>query len=221
MLTCNNSDCYSFISLEDIAALENKKTQVDFSANEVIFKKGALNSHIFLIYSGYVKLHVEIGKTKQLNLIVAQKGDFISLSGLFNSNKYTYSASALTDTTLCILDKNTVYDILNKNIKFLLFITERAIGIENRLIDVVTNISSKQMRGKLATAIMYLTNEAYFQQNLTQYITRQDLADFANITVENAVSLLKEFERENIVELQGKNIHVLNPKLLNDISLKG
>jgi CRP/FNR family transcriptional regulator, polysaccharide utilization system transcription regulator len=220
-LYCDNSNCKSFLSQDEMAVLENKKSQVEFLANEVIFKQGALNPHIFLIYSGYVKVYIETGKTKRLNIYVAKKGDFISLSGLFNSNKHKYSASAFTDSTLCILDKKTVYDILNSNNRFLLFITAHAIETENRLIDVVTNISIKQMRGKLATALLYLTNEDYFQQNLTQYSTRQDLAEFAGITVENTVTLLKEFERDNIIELHGKKIKVLNSDLLLSISIKG
>ncbi len=221
VLHCNNSDCNNLLSNEEIAILENKKTQVEYAANEVICKQGALNSHIFLVHSGYIKVYIETGKTKRLCIFIAQKGDFISLSGMFNSNMYKYSASALTDSTLCILDKNTVYDILSKNNKFLLFITKRAVEIEDRLFDVVSTISIKQMRGKLATALLYLTNEEYFQQNLTQYTSRQDIADFASITVENTVALLKEFERDSILELNGKQITILNSDLLRDISLKG
>lgn len=221
MDNCDNFNCFSFLSEEEIALLEEKKTQVEFSPNELIFKQGGLSSHIFLVYSGYVKLQLEVSKFKRLNIYLAQKGDFLSLSSLFANDKYKYSTVAVTDVTLCMLEKNAVLEILNKNNKYLLFIVKRAIEIENRLVEVLQNISNKQMRGKLASALIYLRNNETFKENITQFITRQDLADFAGVTVENTVSLLKEFERDNIIKLNGRTIDIQNYELLKDIATKG
>jgi len=144
-----------------------------------------------------------------------------SLSGLFNTDRYKFSASALTNATLCILDKIALKNIISRNHDFLLHITQRAFESENRLIEVINNISHKQMRGKLASALNYLANESVFAQDITKYISRQDLANFSGITVENTVMLLKEFERDNILELDGKSVKILNKEMLFQISYKG
>jgi len=218
---CNDFNCYSLLNEEEITRLEDKKTRIEFLQNEMIFKQGGLSSHIFLVLSGYVKLHVETSKSKKLNIYIAQKGDFLSLSSLFNSEKYKYSAITLTDVTLCMLDKNAVFDVFSHNYQFLLFIVKRSAEIENRLVDVLHNISHKQMRGKLASALLYLVNNENFNQNISEFISRQELADFAGITVENTVSLLKEFEKDNIIELNGRIIGICNDKMLKEIAIKG
>jgi CRP/FNR family transcriptional regulator, polysaccharide utilization system transcription regulator len=221
MDNCDNFNCYSLLNEDDISRLEEKKTRIEFLQNEMIFKQGGLSSHIYLVLSGYVKLHLETAKSKKLNIYIAQKGDFLSLSSLFNSEKYKYSALAVTDVTLCMLDKNAVFDIFSRNHQFLLFIVKSSTEIENRLVDVLHNISHKQMRGKLASALLYLLNKENFNHNISEFITRQDLADFAGITVENTVSLLKELERDKIIELNGKIISICNDKILKELAIKG
>ena len=57
------------------------------------------------------------------------------------------------------------------------------------------------MRGKLASALLYLTSEKFKNDNVFQYLTRQDIADFASITVESTVKFLKEFEKEGLTQL--------------------
>ena len=77
------------------------------------------------------------------------------------------------------------------------------------------------MRGKLATAILYLSGEEFTDENLFQYLTRQDIADFASVTLESAIKFLKEFEKEGLVKLDGKNITVLKENELRMISKNG
>lgn len=221
MDNCNDFNCYSLLNEEEITLLEDKKSRIEFLKNEMIFKQGGLSSHIFLVLSGYVKLHLETTKSKKLNIYIAQKGDFLSLSSLFNSKNYKYSATTLTDVTLCILDKNAVFDVFSRNQRFLLFIVKRSSEIENRLVDVLHNISHKQMRGKLASALLYLINNKNFNQNMSEFISRKDLADFAGVTIENTVSLLKEFERDKNIELKGRIINISNDKRLKEIAIKG
>lgn len=221
MENCISFDCFSLLSKEELAILEEKKTQVEFLANELIFKQGGLSSHIYLIYSGFVKLQLEISKSKRLNLHLAQRGEFLSLSSLFTKEKYKYSAIALTDVKLCMLEKNAVIEILNRNNQYLLYILKYAFEMENRFLEVLQNFTSKQMRGKLASALLYLNNNDIFNQNITQFLTRQDLAEFAGITVENAVTILKEFEKDKIIQLSGRTINILNYELLKEIAIKG
>ena len=77
------------------------------------------------------------------------------------------------------------------------------------------------MRGKLASALLYLTSEEFKDENIFQYLTRQDIADFASITVESAVKFLKEFEKEGLISQNGKQILIKNGETLKELDLKG
>ena len=104
---------------------------------------------------------------------------------------------------------------------FALQITSRNYKNESRYLEIIGNISYKQMRGKLASAIQYLSGEDLADENIFPFLTRQDIADFASITIESAIKFLKEFEKEKIIKLDGKNIEIIDPKSLNIISKNG
>ena len=57
-----------------------------------------------------------------------------------------------------------------------------------------------------------------FQPN---YLTRQDIADFASISPESVIKFLKEFEKEGILKLEGREISIVDPHKLSIISKTG
>jgi CRP/FNR family transcriptional regulator len=54
-----------------------------------------------------------------------------------------------------------------------------------------------------------------------QLLSRKDLADFAGISMESGVKLLKIFEKEGLIALHEKDIEVLKHNDLIEISRKG
>ena len=87
--------------------------------------------------------------------------------------------------------------------------------------ELVASLSYKQMRGKLATALLYLTSETLRGEEVFSYLTRQDIADFASISVESVIKFLKEFEKEAILSLTGKDIVITDSQRLTEISTTG
>jgi CRP/FNR family transcriptional regulator len=77
------------------------------------------------------------------------------------------------------------------------------------------------MRGKLASALLYISDEDFAQEQIFRYLTRQDLADFASVSEESAIRFIKEFEKEGVLVLDGKDIIVSDREKLEEISRKG
>lgn len=74
------------------------------------------------------------------------------------------------------------------------------------------------MRGKLASGLLYLSQEDFLKEDVFEFLTRQELADFASISTESAIKFLKEFEKEDIILLDGKKIEISDRKKLESIS---
>jgi CRP/FNR family transcriptional regulator len=77
------------------------------------------------------------------------------------------------------------------------------------------------MRGKLASALCYLSSQEFLYEKIFESLTRPDIADFAGITQESAVKFLKEFEREKLLKLEGKDIVIKDRTKLQLISKTG
>jgi CRP/FNR family transcriptional regulator len=152
---------------------------------------------------------------------VAMHGDYLAFSSVFDENIYNYSAVALKDSVVCMIDKTALRKLFLSNPEFAMEITKRNCKNEAWLLDMVKTITYKQMRGKLASTLIYLSSEQFIKQNIFQSLTRKDIADFASITTESSIKFIKEFEKEGILNLNGKNITISNLNMLEEIAKNG
>jgi CRP/FNR family transcriptional regulator len=120
-----------------------------------------------------------------------------------------------------MIEKESLKNALLKNPEFALQITSKNYRNERLLIEIIKNLSYKQMRGKLAAAIIYLSQDEFLNEHIFENLSRQELADFASISTESAIKFLKEFEKEGIIILNGKNIEIIHQEKLEQLSKNG
>ncbi|MDF1550623.1 MAG: Crp/Fnr family transcriptional regulator [Bacteroidales bacterium] len=216
-----NRFCFSDLSIDEQEFLKHKKKQISYLKGENIFKQGAFAPYVIYILNGLVKVFLQTGYGKQINLRIAKPGDFLAFSSVFGEDIYTYSTIALTDIEICMIDKSGLRELLKRNTDFAMAVTSRNYQNEKHLIEIISNISYKQMRGKLASALLYLSSDDFEKENIFQFLSRQDLADFASIANESTIRYLKEFEKDKIIALDGKNIEILDKEKLEALSLRG
>jgi len=217
----NISGCFKNLPPEDIAFLSENKIQVSYLKGENIFKQGAFAPHVLFVNKGLATVYLQVGKSKRINISIAQPGDFIAFSSLFEHKTYSYSALSLSDSTYCMIEKEALRTVILRNSDFAMQMATKNNLNESRYIDIIKNLSYKQMRGKLASAILYLCAERFQEHNIFQFLSRQDIADFASITVESTVKFLKEFEKDQLITLDGKAIIIKDEKALKELDLRG
>ncbi len=120
-----------------------------------------------------------------------------------------------------MIDKEGLRELLQSNNEFAMRITTNNFQCEAHLFNLISSISQKQMRGKLATALIYLSAPEFLKEEIFSHLTRQDVAEFAAITTESAIRFLKEFEKENMVKLTGKEIEIIDYPRMEEIAQKG
>ena len=52
-------------------------------------------------------------------------------------------------------------------------------------------------------------------------MNRKDIAEFASVSTENAIRVLKSFETDGLIEIRDKEIHILNENALENIFQRG
>ena len=206
---------------EEFETLNNNKTKISYLKGENIFKQGAFAPYIIYVVKGLVKVYLQTGYDKQINISIAKTGDFLAFSSIFGENIHTYSTQAITDAEICMIEKESLKNALLNNPEFALRITSKNYRNERLLIEIIKNLSYKQMRGKLASALLYLSQEEFINENIFENLSRQEIADFASISTESAIKFLKEFEKEGIIILNGKNIEILHQEKLEQLSKNG
>ena len=216
------ASCFSVLSNTQLNIIQDKKAQVSYLKGENIIKHNAPATHVIYVISGLVRVYLQSeGQSKQANLRLAKSGDFMAFSSVFGKSTYPYSAIAMTDTLVCMVDKEALKEVLMDNPDFGMLITTRNYQLEQRYLDIISNLSFNQMRGKLASALLYLSSDEFEKEDVFLNFTRQDIADFASITVESAIKFIKEFEKEKIIQIINKNIEIISTEKLQLLSKKG
>jgi len=213
--------CFQQLSSEEAEHIRSSKTQVFFRKGDTLTKQGAFASYVLFLIKGVVKQYVEGSENRSFNFSIVQPGEFIGLSSVFSNNIFTYSTAALTDSQAFLIEKDTIEKVLRQNGTFSFSLTQRYCAQNTDLHEVLQNQLFKQMNGRLAGALLYLNKVKVNQPTIFQLLTRKDLSDFAGISTESTVKLLKTFEKENLIELQDKDIKLVNEDNIREIYKRG
>jgi CRP-like cAMP-binding protein len=213
--------CFQLLSPEEAEVVRASKTQVLFRKDDNLTKQGAFASYVLFIIDGYAKQYLEGNGIKNYNLRIIKPGDFLGLSTVFSENTFNYSSVALTDCHAFLVEKEAIGKVVRQNGKFGFNIIKRYCEQNTNLINTVRNLMYKQMNGRIADALLYLDGFKNEKPEIFQLLSRKDLADFAGISTESAVKLLKTFEKDGFIELNEKDIRIIKHDALIEISRTG
>lgn len=209
------------LSGEEIELIRAGKTQVLFRKGDSLTKQGAFASYVLFVLSGMAKQYLEGDGVKNYNLHIIKPGDFAGLSSVFSGNTFNYSAIALSDCQVFLIEKETIAKIVKQNGLFAFHIIKRYCEQNTNLFNTVSNLMFKQMNGRMADTLLYIDSIKQDNPDIFQLLTRKDLADFAGIAMESAVKLLKTFEKDGLIELHDKDIRLVKYGTLSEISKRG
>lgn len=217
----NNSNCFKKLIPSELEFINHHKTQILYKKGENICKQGAFASYVLYIADGLVKIYLESPGSKNINVKISRTSEFFGLSSIFGDNIYNYSVQALHDSSICLVDKASFKKLLLNNGNFASEVIKWYCDKEKQLFNKIKSLGHKQMHGRLADILLYLCSDELTKENIFSYITRKDIADFACISTESVVRLLTELKNDKIIELDGKNINILQLDLLKEISRRG
>jgi CRP/FNR family transcriptional regulator len=221
-LDCTMSErCFSQLIPHEKDFINRNKTQIVYSKGEIICKEKAYASHVLFIVDGLVKLYLESPGSRKVNLYVLKTSEYIGLSSVYGENIYQSSAAALVDTTICMISKESFKRILADNGSYATDIIHWSFNLEKELFKRIRGLAHKQMHGRLADILLYLCSNKFDQEMLFDHLSRKDIGEFASISAENTVRLLKELSNDGIIELNGKIIEIIDHNRLTEISRKG
>ncbi len=213
--------CFQMLSPEEADLVRASKTQVLFRKGDNLTKQGAFASYALFVIMGLAKQYIEGDSSKNYNLRIIKTGEFVGLSAVFTKNTFNYSSVALTDCQVFLVEKDAITTVVKQNGEFGFNMIKRYCGQNANLFDTLRTVLYKQMNGRIAETLLYIDSLKFEFPDIFQLLSRKDIADFAGISTESAVKLLKSFEKDGLIELHEKDIILINHNELIEISKKG
>ncbi len=221
---CIDCECKSMpfmkLKVDELIQINKNRVDVSFKKGEALFKQGVLAGHIAYIKSGLVKVYREHGDS-ELILSLESKGKMIGLQAIFSQNIYPYSVSAYDDVTACLLDINSVKELIGKNASFgeqiLNIVNEESLFSYNRM----ACLTLKQLHGRFADLLLCLSLRIYKRKEFNMPLSKKDMALITNMSQESMSRVLKEFTKDKIIDLKGNRISILNFEKIRHLSVVG
>jgi len=213
--------CFQMLNHDEVEMVRASKTQVLFRRDDNLTKQGAFASYVLFMITGLAKQYLEGDTTKNYNLRIIRPGEFVGLSAVFLNNTFNYSSVALTDCQVFLVEKDAIAKVAKQNGMFGFNIIRRYCEQNADLFTVIRNLNYKQMNGRMADTLLYIDRLKAENPGIFQLLSRKDIADFAGISTESAVKLLKSFEKDGLIVLNEKDIIVEDHNKLLEISRKG
>lgn len=195
-----------------------------YAKNEVIHLDDEEPYCVWMVVSGKVRIYKEgVGQRQQI-IRLLKPYDMFGYRAVVADERHNTSASAFEECVLYRLGKEYFNHLIRSNGAFCYAMMQKmaknlAIS-ENRTL----SLTQKHVRGRLADSILLLLkNYGYAEdgQTLAMRLSREDLANLSNMTTANAIRTLSEFQQEGLVEVNGRQIKILDEKSMEKISRLG
>ena len=212
---------FESLTTEELKILNEGRHSVKFNEGEVILKPATRAEYLVSVIEGYAKMYIEGPHNRNLVLDFIKPWKLMGGPGAQVAGKHKYSVVAVQETLVCFIDQGSFKKVLATNSKFseqyLLYCSGKYLAALDRMV----NISQKQMHGRVADALIYLSSEIYECPTIGEEISRMDIAEYSCMSKDSAIRVLKEFERDKIINLDRRQIEVLDTSRLHEISDKG
>ncbi len=215
---------FSIITPEQKEILKSGLTAAFYKKGDYIFKEGDKTTGLICLSEGKVKVFKEgVGGREQIVRLAKPIG-FIGYRALFAEEHHQASAVAIEDSTVCTVDRETLYKLLRMNSDLSLSIIKAfATELGFSYFRTVT-LTQKHIRGRLAESLLFLKDTYGFEKDdktLKVYLSREDIANLSNMTTSNAIRTLSAFSSEGVIASDGRKIRILDITKLERISELG
>lgn len=192
--------------------------KIKVKAGEFIFKAGDDTLGLHIIEAGKVKVVINNNDNSERIIRLISTKDVLGHRGFGGDWKYSVSAIALEDSKLTFIPLKIFNYVVKANPDFgyymMMFFAEELRESER----LATNLP---IRNVIASVIYNIYKvfglEKGSDTKLSFTLSRKDIANQAGTRYETVVRVLADLNKENIIQIDGKSLHILNVEALENI----
>jgi CRP-like cAMP-binding protein len=198
------------------ASVKKQIAHKQIDRGEQLFHEGEAPAGIWMLCAGKVKIMRQAPDGKPLITRVILPGDIFGQRAYFAGQPYQASAEAMEPSVLSFLERDLVDRLVKKYGDFAAFMLRRLAVDLDRAESMATNMAYRGARDRVLDVLydIHLKSQLVGDEAWQFSIRRQDLAELAGLTVETIVRVLKALEKEGFLQIEGRQISVVDSKKL-------
>lgn len=218
MTICNLNTAKQFNFLRSLSdkekeGLHAKSTSKRVRKGAVIFSQAELLQSLFCINDGACKFTVIDAKGREIVTDLLGKGDLMGRRSLISKKGAMVTATAISDTTLCCIDNESLLKGFTKNNDFCLDVLRGFVADEEeRHLRMELYENRRSIKKRLAGLLLYSKEKFGAEKDgrLLVSLKREDMANVLGTSSEYIISLLARFKKQGIIGLQKGKIRIIS-----------
>ncbi len=189
-----------------------------FSKGAIIFTEGDPGTGFYIVADGVVKVFKASSEGKEQILHILSTGEPFGEVAVLMGQAYPASAQALTQVQLLYVPRKAFVDLIHDNPTLALNIIAILSLRLHQFTVQVENLSLKEVPGRLASYLIYLSREQETDASVTLTISKGQLASLLGTIPETLSRIFAKMSEQNLIEVDGRTIHFLDYEGLSELS---
>jgi CRP/FNR family cyclic AMP-dependent transcriptional regulator len=187
------------------------------AAGDTIFLMGDPGDSMMALLAGTVRISAPSSDGKEITLGLMQPGEFFGELALLDGNERSADAKAMTDCTLAILNRRDVLQFLDRNPSSWLNLVEILCERLRRTTVQIIEVALLELPIRLAKALLRLSAVGGGAATPVK-LSQRELGNIVGATRESVNKCMREWQRSNIIRIDGNSITVLDRPSLQSIA---
>lgn len=189
---------------------DDNGTVFNFEKNEIIYEEGHNSNFIYLIIKGIVKCHKLDELGKELTTALHKEDDLFGYTSFTQNIPYQETATGMSDVEVVGMSKSELVNVLNQNHKVTLELIQLLTDDLKVVKDQLLQMAYSSVNKKTATTILKFAEKLNRNPEDPIRISRNDLASVAGIATETLIRTMSNFKKQGLIEIEGRNIRILD-----------
>ena len=206
-----NVPLFKELASEELERIARLTRQVRAERGEILFHRGDPANGFHLIVYGQVKLAFISSKGDEKVVEIIGPGGSFGEAVMFMERPHVVTAQSLADSLLLYIQKDAVFDELDRDPRF----ARRIIaGLSRRLHHLMGDLEAYSMRSGTQRLISFLLEDCRREREeedaiaVTLPTTKGIVASRLNLTQEHFSRILHELAAEGLIEVQGRSVAI-------------
>lgn len=197
-----------------LIALAEKCVERRYRKGQMVFYQGDRGDALYIIVEGLVKVVVTSEDGDEMVLVTLEPPDVLGEIAVVDGGSRSASAEIVANSTLLSLTRDTFLDLLHGHKEMTESLLRSLGGALRRLTEQTADLVFLDLHGRVAKLLLHLGGQSTERTALDLQLTQTDLASMVGGSRQSVNQILRSFERQGYVAMEGRRIVIKNAERL-------
>lgn len=212
---------FSGLEEDQLAALRQIAVDKLYDKGRTVFTEGDDANGFYIVADGRVKIYKVSPDGKEQIFHIYGPGNPFGEVPVFAGGKFPATAQTLLKSHLLFLPRRAFVELITANPSLSMNMLAVLSGRLRQFTVQIENLSLKEVPGRLAAYLIYLSEEQGSEERVTLTISKGQLASLLGTIPETLSRIFAKMTEQGFISVSGKEIRIADHALLQDLAAYG